>query len=213
MTLVKICGLIDIETALATCRAGANYIGLVFAPSKRQLSPEIAKQIAEAVHGLESPPSVVGIFANATADGVNHIARMCQLDKVQLSGDEDWQYCQQMERPVIKVFHISSGKTATGVINEIKAGYRYLERGFLCLLDTKTSSKHGGTGQTFDWQLAKEVAARLPVMIAGGLTPDNVSQLVRETKPLGVDVSSGVETNNCKDIAKITAFIVAAKQA
>ena len=213
MTLVKICGLIDIATALATCQAGANYIGLVFAPSKRRVSPETAQQITEAVHRLESPPGVVGVFANTAADEVNRIARMCQLDRVQLSGDEDWQYCQQIERPVIKVFHISGRKTATEVVNEIKAGYRHLKQGFLCLLDTQTSDKYGGAGQTFDWQLAREVAARLPVMIAGGLTPDNVSQLVRKTRPLGVDVSSGVETNNCKDIAKITAFVAAARQA
>lgn len=211
MILVKICGLTDIETALATCQAGVNYIGLVFAPSKRQLSPETAKRITEAVHRLESPPSVVGVFANDAADEVNHIARLCQLDRVQLSGDEDWQYCQQIERPVIKVFHISSGKTATGVIDEIKAGYRHLERGFLCLLDTKASNRYGGTGQTFDWQLAKEVAARLPVIIAGGLTPDNVSQLVREARPLGVDVSSGMETGGVKSVEKIIAFIRAVR--
>jgi len=213
MTLIKICGLTDTNTALATCQAGADYIGLVFAPSKRQVSLETARKISEAVHGLKSPPAVAGVFANAPLEEVNRIASICVLDKVQLSGDEDWQYCQKIEKPFIKVFHISSGKTAAEVIRDIETGYRIITRDFLCLLDTADGNKYGGTGQAFNWELAKEVGTSQPIMVAGGLTPENVGQLVREVSPLGVDVSSGVETDNRKDITMIKAFIEAARQA
>jgi len=93
-------------------------------------------------------------------------------------------------------------------------GYRlYSEREFICLLDSKTKEAYGGTGETYDWQLAKEVSARFPMMVAGGLTPANVGQLVKEVRPWGVDVSTGVETNGRKDASKIRAFVEAVRKA
>jgi phosphoribosylanthranilate isomerase len=157
---------------------------------------------------------VVGVFANSTADEVNRTADYCNLDWIQLSGNETWDYCQQIERPIIKTAHVSSTKTVEGIVSEIAMGYRLLPRhDFVCLVDSKVGDAYGGTGQAFDWKLAKEVSARFSVIIAGGLTPANVSQLLEEVRPWGVDVSTGVESNGQKDTAKIKKFIQAVRTA
>jgi phosphoribosylanthranilate isomerase len=135
------------------------------------------------------------------------------LDRVQLSGDESWHYCQEIERPVIKVIHILSNQKAEQIMSEIEAGYSLgLKHKPICLLDSKTRDVYGGAGQAFNWRLAAKVSARFPVIIAGGLTPDNVGQLVRETKPWGVDVSTGVEMDGSKDAVKIKNFIKAVRR-
>lgn len=214
MTKVKICGLTEQEHAIAAARAGADFLGLIFAPARRQLTPENGHEIVQAVRQLGLPARTVGVFVNLLATEVNRVADFCGVDWVQLSGDESWQYCRDISRPFIKVIHVTSGRQTSSVLNEIRDGYCFLTgRAFICTLDAKIGSAYGGTGRAFDWQLAREVAARLPVIIAGGLTPDNVGHLVREVKPWGVDVSSGVETNGTKDIAKIKSFIEAVRQA
>jgi phosphoribosylanthranilate isomerase len=212
MTHVKICGIRDKTHALAAVEAGADFIGLVFAPSRRQVSPQKALPLVELVRGLRSRPAVVGVFVNATAQEVNHIADYCQLDWVQLSGDETWQYCQELKKAIIKVIHVSSGQKTDEILADIETGYQLLpEKELVCLLDSRVGGAYGGTGQVFNWQLAREVSVRFPVMIAGGLTPANVGQLVREVQPWGVDVSTGVESNGLKDASKIRAFVKAVR--
>lgn len=212
MTRVKICGLSETESALAAAEAGADFIGMVFAASRRQVSPEKAQRIAQSVRNLKNSPVIVGVFVSLEAKEVNHIADYCRLDRVQLSGDESWQYCQEIEKPIIKAIHVPEGGVAKNIIADIEKGYRLLgKEKFICLLDTHSTSVYGGSGQVFDWQLAREVSARFPVIVAGGLTPDNVGKLVQEVKPWGVDVSSGIESNGRKDISKIKDFIRAAK--
>lgn len=209
MTWVKICGISDIASAIAASQAGTDYLGMVFDPSKRQVSPENALKIVDAVQQLDSPPQIVGVFVNKPAAEVNQITDYCQLDWVQLSGDESWDYCQQIERPLIKVFHIATDARHAEISTEVWKGYCYINppRQLICLLDSAVNGVYGGTGTPINWQVAKAVAAKFSVMIAGGLTPDNVGELLQVTKPWGVDVSSGVETNGKKDIKKIKTFI------
>lgn len=208
MTKIKICGLSEIEHALAAAEAGADFLGMVFASSRRQVAPEKARQIVEAVRKLNNHPPVAGVFVNLAAKEVNKIASFCGLDYIQLSGNESWQDCLDIEKPVIKAIRVATGYSAYDYIKEIEKGHRLLGTGrLLNLLDTFSPEAYGGTGQTFDWSLAKEVSARFPVMIAGGLTPENVTDLIKQARPWGVDVSSGVETDGKKDIAKIKDFI------
>jgi phosphoribosylanthranilate isomerase len=214
MTRIKICGLSEIQHVLAAAEAGADFIGLVFATSRRQVSAKKALPLVKAVYNLEPRPAMVGVFANSAVDEVNRIADYCHLDWVQLSGDENWDYCRQIKRPIIKAVHVSNTQTAEQIVSEIATGYQLLpKQNLICLLDSKIGDTYGGTGRAFDWQLAGKVSARFPVLITGGLTPTNVSQLVKETQPWGVDVSSGVETNGQKDTAKIIAFIKAVRRA
>jgi phosphoribosylanthranilate isomerase len=208
MIRIKICGLSETDDAVASAEAGADFLGLVFAHSKRRVSPDRAVRIAESLRARPGRPALVGVFVNSPLDEVNRVAESCRLDYVQLSGNETWEYCLGVNRPVIKAIHVTPEQTARDVISEIQDGRHLLrEREPLCLLDTHSAEAYGGTGRPFDWQLAREVCARFPVIVAGGLSPSNVSELVNEARPWGVDVSSGVETDGMKDVAKIRDFI------
>lgn len=208
MTRIKICGITNPIQAIAASAAGANYLGLVFAPSRRQVSQEKARDIVNSLRRMASPISVVGVFANTPAEEVNRTADVCRLDWVQLSGDEDWDYCRKMQRPVFKAIHISVNNTARDVMKDIEKGYQVLSQGSLiCMLDTQIQGAYGGTGQVFNWQLAEEISQQIPVIVAGGLSPENIGQLIRRVKPWGVDVSSGVETGGQKDTSKIEEFV------
>jgi phosphoribosylanthranilate isomerase len=214
VTRIKICGLTQIEPFLVAGQAGADFLGLVLARSRRQVTSEKGRTMVQAVRGLATRPAVVGIFVNRLAEEVNRIADYCPLDWVQLSGQESWAYCQEIKKPIIKVIHVSPGMTVEEVLSNIETGYQMLaKKEFVCLLDAKVGGAYGGTGQAFDWELARAVSARFPVMVAGGLTPTNVGQLLMAVKPWGVDVSSGVETDGQKDPAKIRAFIEAIRKA
>jgi phosphoribosylanthranilate isomerase len=210
MTRVKICGVTDVSHVGAIAEAGADLIGVVFAPSPRQVTPEKAKEIASAAkkQGL----AVVGVFVNTPPAEVNALTAVCGLDWVQLSGDEGTDCCRQIQKPVIKAVHIAPDWDEERLLAHLESHQAKLRyQSHVYLLDTLVEEKYGGTGQSFSWDIARSAAAKYPVIIAGGLKPENVGKVVAELKPWGVDVSSGVESDGAKDIEKIKAFIKAAK--
>jgi phosphoribosylanthranilate isomerase len=212
LTRVKICGITDVTFARAAMEAGADFIGVVFASSPRQVSLEKAREITASVknHGLP----VVGVFVNMPSADVNAVASACELDRVQLSGDETWEYCQQIEKPVIKGIRMPRDWGKEKLLAHLENGQRLLgSRSPVYLVDTFVEQRYGGTGQAFNWEIARPAAARFPLMIAGGLNAGNVRQVIDSLKPWGVDVSSGVETGAVKSSEKIRAFIQAARSA
>ncbi|MBA7694159.1 N-(5'-phosphoribosyl)anthranilate isomerase [subsurface metagenome] len=214
MTRVKICGIREKVHALIASEAGADFIGLIFAPSQRQVTLSQAQEIASATKEYSNTTEVVGVFVNMPADEVNMIADSCHLDWVQLSSDESWEYCREIKKPLIKVVRIRQGQNPEEIRDHLANGARLLSsQRYVYLLDSRVKGKYGGTGITFNWSLAQQVAEQFSVIIAGGLTPENVTQAIEMIAPWGVDISSGVETDGVKDITKIKAFIEAVRRA
>jgi phosphoribosylanthranilate isomerase len=208
MIKIKICGLTDIEAAKAAVESGADFLGMVLAPSRRQLSLKDAKKLADGIHQLKQPPPLIGVFANALASEVNTAASLCNLDLVQLSGDESWRYCRQIEYPIVKVIHIKDDTEPKHVLNEMAMGLQTpLKTTPLFLLDSSGGNYGGGSGITFDWQLATTVATQFPVIIAGGLNSSNVTELINKVRPWGVDVKRGI---NCYPMKEVTSVNMAA---
>jgi len=212
--VVKICGVRTVVQAQAAAMAGADMVGLVFAPSKRQVTLEQAREITAAHYARR--PRFVGIFVNEEPAVMARIATEARLDLVQLSGAETPEICADLDVPYSKVLHLREGMTEAGLLH-IAIGYK--GAAFL-MVDAAGAAgsvtRWGGGGVTVDWSIAAEVVEQLarrgvPVMLAGGLRLDTVSAAVRAVRPWGVDVSSGVETDGSKDEQKIAAFVAAAK--
>ena len=256
--LVKICGIRSVERALQTAQAGADFIGLVFAPnSKRAVDISTALSIVTSIRTYNDAPSstplprsnlpwftnnaqrtahrikstgrplVVGVFQSQSLDDILHIVAATQIDLVQLHGNEPSSWVRQIPVPVIRVFHVpaisSSDETQSGgdhgVAELTRPGFNHF-----ALLDAVRPGANlsGGAGVTLDWDVAREIVVAgenqvtgtktpMPIILAGGLTPENVREAVEKVRPWAVDVSGGVETNGVKDLDKITAFISAAK--
>ncbi len=214
MTRIKICGLSEVEHAVVAREAGADFIGMVFADSRRKVTTDKARDIVRSLKKIAPSPEAVGVFAGSSVEEVNRIAEFCGLDRVQLSGGESLHYCRGVERPVILSLHISPETTERSLleaVEEISASRK--GKHLLILLDTKVGARTGGTGTTFDWKVASEITKRFEVMIAGGLDPTNVDGLIRDINPWAVDVSSGVETAGSKDSFKIRQFIESVRNA
>lgn len=215
MTLVKICGVRHPEHALVAAEAGADYIGMIFAPSRRQITVEQAAAIVAAVKsGMKAPPKLVGVFVNAPAEQVNEAAEKAGLDMVQLSGNEDEDYLEEVRFPRIKAVHVDPklpGAVGWMTLRRRMSSLKALD--VLPLLDAQVDGQFGGTGQAFDWATAKSGASDFDYMLAGGLTALNVGEAIAHLHPWAVDVSSGVETTGVKDEAKIRSFIQAVRKA
>lgn len=197
MVKVKICGLSRIEDALTAAKEGADALGFVFAESKRRVTPEVVKSIIDRL-----PPYIttVGVFVDENIATIREIAKYCRLDLIQLHGHESPEYCRELNLKVVKGFRVKD----TESLNELLP-YRGLVQGFL--LDTYIPGVAGGTGETFDWQLAIKAKEFGPVILAGGLHTENIDRAIADVHPYAVDVSSGVETGGMKDAAKIKSFI------
>jgi phosphoribosylanthranilate isomerase len=202
VTRVKICGVRELEHALAAVEAGADLLGFIFyRPARRYVDPALAAHIADVVRGRAE---VVGVFVNEDPASMREIGRLVGLDLIQLSGDEPTALHQELDRPIARTVHVD----ATTSVQEIA---RRTHHAALIHLDTKRAGRYGGTGERFDWRIARAAAELGPVLLAGGLDPANVGEAIALAEPWGVDVSSGVETAGVKDPAKIEAFVRAAK--
>ena len=205
MIAVKICGITNEEDALVAVEAGADALGFImYRKSPRYVDAAMAKRIIARL-----PPFVVpvGVFVNEEAGVVRDLVDRCGFGLAQLHGDEPAAYCQDLGRPAMKAVRLKDRGTFLALA---EFHGRANVRGFV--VDAFSDQAYGGTGQTVDWSLAAEVARSSPVLLAGGLTPDNVADAIRAVHPYGVDVSSGVEASpGKKDRAKVRAFIQTAK--
>lgn len=192
MTKVKICGLSTVEAVETAVLAGADYIGFVFAESKRQVSLEQAQELAKRVTGKTK---IVGVFVSPSLENLEQAIAQVPLDIVQIHGNFDEALIPKITVPVIRAIQLRDGEAQVS----IQADY--------LLFDAPVA----GSGQTFDWDLLKDQKIRQDFFIAGGLTVDNVCQARETFQPYALDVSSGVETDGRKDIEKIKAFIEGAK--
>ncbi|MCL5291211.1 MAG: phosphoribosylanthranilate isomerase [Actinobacteria bacterium] len=201
MTKIKICGITNIDDALAAAELGTDAIGFVFAESPRRVSVRDAAGISSAL-----PPFVlrIGVFVDETADEIIRAVEACALDGVQLHGENDLDIS---ERPGLRKIRIVRIRTR----EDIERAARM--EADAVLLDSKVEGSPGGTGVKFDWSLLSGVSFASPLMLSGGLRVDDVSEAIRLVKPYAVDVSSGVESSpGQKDRAKIKAFIEAVRR-
>ncbi len=200
-TKVKICGLTTLEDARFASGALADYLGFIFYPdSPRYVDPAKAGAI---INWLEGPQKV-GVFVNQPLDDVNSIARRTGIDLVQLHGNESPEYCELVEKPVIKVFHITEGKKTDELKTEMEP---YIEVVDWFLFDTKTDGQWGGTGKTFDWNILKDISDEKPFFLSGGLNPNNIRNAIETVQPTAVDLSSGLEESpGLKDFDKVERF-------
>lgn len=202
MVRVKICGITRKEDALVAVEAGADALGFMFYEgSKRYLSHEAARTIIDAL-----PPFVarVGVFVNPTEEAVRKAIEKTGIDTLQFHGDETPDFCSSFRLKVIKAFRIKNRDSLNGLSAYHTDAW---------LLDGYRPNQLGGSGQTFDWNLAAEAREwGTPVILAGGLTPENVRSAVETARPYGVDVSSGVEREpGIKDVEKLKAFVAACR--
>ena len=214
MTNVKICGLRTLSDATIAIQEGADFIGFVFVQNvTRQINVSTAKKIIKQTKKLLQPDAqlkFVGLFVNEQIDQINQIITECELDYVQLCGNETPTQWKSLNTNVIKQLKIPPSIAEELTIDEemiIRDAEMIYSSGAKILIDADVQGKHGGTGVLSDWDLASKISAKYPVILAGGLTPRNVSNAIQVVNPWGVDVSSGVESNSQKDPEKIAQFI------
>lgn len=199
-TKIKICGLTRPQDVEAVNAARPDYIGFVFAESRRRLTPQQALSLKRQ---LDPEIQSVGVFVNASLETVLDITSQGILDIVQLHGDEPPAFVERVRRktgcPVAKAFRIRREESLAALKAYDQADY--------LLLDAYNKNVYGGTGRAFNWELLDENRSKKPFFLAGGLKIENIEKAIRTVRPYGVDISSGVETNGCKDPGKIEEII------
>jgi phosphoribosylanthranilate isomerase len=202
MAKVKVCGITNLKDALAAEKAGADIIGFIFAKSPRKVKPAVVKRICSA---LKLSTMKAGVFVNENADKVNAFVRDFRLNIVQLSGDETPSYMRKIRNvKIIRSIHVKDGKNLKKQVKKFGTGV------YAFLFDTYDKKKYGGTGRVFNWTLVKKTG--VPFFIAGGLNPGNVKDAIKNARPFGVDVSSGIESRpGRKDLKKLRDFLKAVK--
>jgi len=203
MVRIKICGITNLDDALLAAELGADALGFIFYPkSPRYVSPDTVREII-----AHLPPFVVtvGVFVDEAAAVVRDLAAQVGLDWVQAHGQEPPDYCRSLGRRVIKGFRMKDASS----LQDLEP-YRGAVQALL--LDTYKKGQVGGTGENFDWRLAREAKKYGQVILAGGLTPDNVAQAIKVAQPQAVDTASGTEAApGRKDVEKLRAFFKAVK--
>ena len=204
---VKICGITNIDDAQAAIEAGADLLGFNFYPkSPRYIAPERAGEIAAHLRRSDgNGPLLVGVFVNSPLDEVRSILEVARIDLAQLHGDEPVNVVEQLHGRGFKALRPTSEEEA-----EIDAEWfaPHGPNAPVLLIDAYRKGQYGGTGHTADWTIATRLAQQYPILLAGGLTPDNVAEAVKQVKPWGVDVASGVEVSpGKKDAAKMKLFV------
>jgi phosphoribosylanthranilate isomerase len=220
MTKIKICGIKTLPDALAAIKAGADYLGFNFYPkSVRFIEKSACAEITSVLKREHPHIKLVGVFVNSSVDEVKDILETCSLDLAQLHGDEKLEMLASFNGKAFKAIRLSAQSVDPSVYTCASAQCR---RPFLksvpesalpaFLVDAAVKGVYGGSGVTADWSAAAELAKKYPLLLAGGLTPENVADAVRQVKPWGVDVASGVESApGEKDAAKMSAFVKAVK--
>lgn len=199
ITKVKFCGITNLQDAISAAELGADALGFVFYPkSPRFISPKNAKEIIKKL-----PPfiSMVGLFVNQSKSEVEEVIKGCPLNLLQFHGDENESFCKQYNLPYIKAISMKSDVDLLKCVQEYNSAKALL-------LDTFSKVARGGSGEVFDWKMIPPNTLK-PIIVAGGLTPDNVQTLLEVISPYGVDVSSGIEINKgLKDYKLMKKFIL-----
>lgn len=204
MTKIKICGIKTLKDALAAIEAGADYLGFNFYPkSVRFIEKTACAEITSVLKREHPQVKLVGVFVNSPVDEIKNILQSCHLDLAQLHGDETPETFAQLAPHAFRAFR---------GIPESNAGYERNEAPFM-LIDAAVKGVYGGSGVTADWTAAAKLAQQYPLLLAGGLTPENIVDAVRQVQPWGVDVASGVESApGEKDAGKMTQFVKEVKR-
>ena len=217
MIRVKICGIGTTVDACVAAEAGADFIGMVFVPERhRRITADDAREIVDAVRALDGPaPRMVGLFADQPLEEVNETIAHCGLDAVQLCGKESVDYTAAVDCQVIKVVHVPASYRSPDDVPALAERVReFADAGCLVTLDRLVEGIQGGTGQSFNLDVAASLAhCGGEFLLAGGLTPASVGRVISAVRPWGVDVSSGVETLGRKDRRKIQRFVENARHA
>ncbi len=200
-TRVKICGLTTLEHARYGSGAMADFLGYIFyEKSPRYIEPSEAAAIITWIEG----PANVGVFVNKSIDDVNDIAKLTGIEYVQLHGDESPEYCELIEKPIIKAFRVKADDTAETLRDRVQP---YRDAAAYFLFDAYTSDVYGGSGKSFNWDILAKFDSPRPYLLAGGLSSENVKEAVKKVKPYGLDVSTSLEDEpGIKSFEKMETF-------
>jgi len=201
-TKLKVCGITDLADARYLAGEGVDYLGFIqHEDSPRYISPSLVRQMLDWLYGPES----VGVFVNKSADEVNAVADEAGFDYVQLHGEESPETCAAIDLPIIKAIRVRHDASSDHLRAMMQ---RYEDQVQHFLLDTHNSSVWGGTGESFNWRLARELSSEYSIFLAGGIDAENVERAVQTMRPYAIDLSSGLEdAPGEKSFAKIDAFL------
>jgi phosphoribosylanthranilate isomerase len=209
--VIKVCGIREPGLGAAAAEAGADIIGFIFAPARRQVTAETARACLAAAREVKPDILACGVFVNAPVSEISEVTRVAGLDLIQLLGDDSIASAQSLPLPATRVIRPEPGMSPVETLERMKTYQSASVPPVAVLLDAYSASAAGGTGETLDWNLAAEVNAEAPIVLAGGLDPENVARAIGQVRPIGVDASTGMEREGRKSADLIHAFVEAAR--